>query len=165
MSRTDFKDVRGAHKTESLFIETIQPQPAKSYDPLYSLRDYDHKGYVSAYLIYMSSVDERDAAMKLVGSMSHWRKLCTLKWFMNGRPECQFEGINQWREDMAARDASTAKKVILDQCKEQNVTAARALDKMSRDATPKAPKAKAVKSEADSNITNFLSRHEKSKDV
>ena len=165
MSNADFKDVRGAHKTESLFIETIQTKSKKRYTPLYSLRDYDHKGYTSAYLIYMASVDERDAAMQLVGSMSHWRKLCSLKWFMEGRPECQFEGLEQWRLDMAARDASTAKKVILDQCKEQNVTAARALDKLSKEVLPKAKKTKATKSPEESNITNFLSRHELKKDV
>ena len=165
MSNPDFKDVRGAHKTESLFIETIQTKSKKRYEPLYSLRDYDHKGYTSAYQIYMHSVDEHDAAMKLVGSMSHWRKLLSLRWFMEGRPECQFEGIQQWRLDMAARDASTAKKVILDQCEQSNVPAARALDKLSKEVLPQTKKAKTIVSREDNNITQFLSKHELAKDV
>jgi len=127
------KDARGAHRTESLFNETIQPSIRKKFEPLYSLRDYDHKGYLSAYQIYMTSIDEYDAAIKLVGSMSHWRKLCALVWFMTGRRECGFEGLYQWREDMAARDTTEAKRVMLEQCKENNVSAARGLDKVAKD--------------------------------
>lgn len=161
----DFKDKRGAHKTEALFVETIQAQSRKTYTPLYSLRDYDHKGYQSAYQIYMSSIDERDAAMKLVGSMAHWRKLCSLKWFMVGRLECQFEGLLQWREDMSARDSSEAKRVILEQCKLDNVPAARALDAMAKQKKAKGSViGKKSSSESDSNITEFLHKHGGSKD-
>lgn len=123
----EFKDKRGAHRTESLFVETIQHHVAKKYEPIYSLRDYDHKDYPSAYQIYMSSVDEYEAAMSLVGSMTHWRKLCALKWFMDGRPECQFDGLNSWRIDLEARDHSTAKRTLIDEAENGSVAAARAL--------------------------------------
>ena len=36
----EFKDKRGAHKTESLFIETIQPQVFKKYDPIFITKNY-----------------------------------------------------------------------------------------------------------------------------
>lgn len=127
MMKKEFKDKRGAHKTESLFVETIQGHVAKKYEPLYSLRDYDHKGYPSAYQIYMDSVDEYEAAMTLLGSMTHWRKLCSLKWFIEGRPECQFDGLASWRLDLEARDHSTAKKTLIEEAENGSVAAARAL--------------------------------------
>lgn len=121
------KDKRGAHRTESLFVEVISPQSAETYTPVYSLRDYDNKGYPSMYNIFMAATDEHEAALKLVGSLAHWRKLCKLKWFMEGRELAQFEGLRVWREDMLARDASTAKATLIEETEEGNVTAAKAL--------------------------------------
>lgn len=155
---SEMRSANGSHRTESLFNEVIQPPSRKSLEPLYSLRDYDYKGYPSAYQIYMNSIDEREAALKLVGSLSHWRKLCALKWFMNGRPECQFEGLAQWREDMAARDATEAKRVILAQCREDNVPAARALDKMSKEVPKTKKTVKSKKDTDDSNVEDFLKK-------
>lgn len=157
----EFKDRRGVSKTESLFHETIQPSIRKNYTPIYSLRDYDNKGYPSAYNIYMESIDERDAALKLVGSMSHWRKLCSLNWFMEGRTEVQFEGLNQWRLDMAARDATEARRVLQEQMKDNNVTAARAvLAETKKVKHVVSAKSKSSTSDTDSNITDFLAKLE-----
>ena len=161
----DFKDKRGVSRTESLFHETIQPSIRKRYDPIYSLRDYDNKGYPSAYNIYMSSIDENDAALKLVGTLSHWRKLCTLAWFRDGRKEVQFEGLHQWRLDMAARDATEAHRVLQEQMKDNNVTAARAVLAETKKVKPMvSAKSKSSTSDTDSNITNFLDKFEKNKD-
>lgn len=141
--RAELKDNRGATKTESLFIETISPRSANTYTPLYSLRPDENKGYLSAYQIYMNSVDEHEAALKLVGTMLHWRKLCALKWFMEGRDNTGFEGLTQWREDMRLRDQSLAKRTLIKQTRDGNVTAARALHdlkdggKMSKKSTKK----------------------------
>lgn len=140
------KDVRGAHKTESLFIETISPASAESYTAIFSLRDYDNKGYPSAYNIYMECADEREAALRLVGSMIHWRKLCQLNWFMNGRDMTGFEGLHQWREDMSARDVSIAKVALLERCEDGEVSAARALYDMTVKEENK--KTKAMKKES-----------------
>ena len=160
MDYTQMKDNRGVHRTESLFHETIQGVVRKKYEPIYSLRDYDHKGYLSAYQIYVTSIDEYDAAMKLVGSMAHWRRLCALSWFMNGRPG--FEGLHQWREDMAARDMTEAKRVMIEQCKENNVSAARGLDKVAKDSvkTKRVPK-NAESSGPDKDAESFLKRFNK----
>ncbi len=159
----DLKDKRGVQRTESLFHETIQPPIRLKYEPVYSLRDYDHKGYPSAYVIYMDCVDEHEAALKLVGSLSHWRKLTSLKWFLEGRPECQFDGIIQWRADMKARDASEAKKVLQEQTKEKNVTAARALLAESKTKIVSATRAKSSAAPADSNVTDFLAKYKEKK--
>lgn len=154
----DLKCQRGAHKTEALFIDTIQPASAKKYTPIYSLRDYDHKGYPSAYQIYMNSIDENDAALKLVGSLAHWRKLLSLAWFMNGRRDRQFEGILVWREDMAARDQTEAKRVILDNCAYGNVPAARALEQLTRGKKVKGKVEQVTDKSGDGNVTDFLKK-------
>ena len=80
----------------------------------------------------MTSVDEAEASMKLVGSRAHWRKLCSLKWFIKGRPDRGLEGLEKWRLDMAARDATVAKRVLMETCLSGNVTAAKALDAKSK---------------------------------
>jgi hypothetical protein len=129
--RKHLRDARGQYRTESSFIEVIQGTSKDKYTPEYSLKDYDNRGYISAYQVYMHSVDETEAAMKLFGSLAHWRKLCGLKWFINGRKEHGFEGLASWREDMAARDKTLAKRVLLKQCENGNVTAARSIDKMA----------------------------------
>jgi len=102
-------DSRGARRTASLFHETTKDQQKA---PLFTLRDYHKPGLPSAYLLYMESETEYDAAMKLVGSMGHWRQLMAKPWFMHGDPERGFFGLDQWRKDMAMRDANQAMLVL-----------------------------------------------------
>ena len=103
-------DSRGQRRTASLFAETTRDE---NLPPVYTMKDYvkEGSGLISAYEIYMNSVDEYDAAMRLVGSMNHWRKLCSVKWFMEGDIERGFTGLNQWREDLALRDTSNARRL------------------------------------------------------
>lgn len=131
--RDKLRASNGVQITEALFEETIQGSSRQSFEPIYTLRDYEYKGKPSAYYIYINSIDEADAALKLVGSLAHWRKLCSLKWFIKGRKEVGFEGLSQWREDMKNRDRTFAKNVLLTEAKLGNVTAARALEKWARD--------------------------------
>lgn len=132
--RDKLRSSNGIQYTEALFEETFHGKVAdKTHKPLYSLKEYPTSETPSAYQIYMNSVDETDAAIKLVGSLSHWRKLCSLRWFLHGRKDCGFEGILQWRQDMWDRDRSAAKKVLMRLSSEGNVTAARSLDKMASD--------------------------------
>ncbi len=114
-------DARGHRRTGSLFAETTQDT---NRDPVFTLKDYDKKGIPSAYQLYMTSIDEYDAAMKLVGSMTHWRKLLACSWFMNGDMDKNITGLDSWRRDMAARDASTAKTKIMEKVKEGDRQAA-----------------------------------------
>lgn len=131
--RADLRSTNGIQFTEGLFVETSTPGSVAKYDPKYTLKDWENKGLPSAYQIYINSIDESDAALKLVGSLTHWRKLCNLRWFMSGRKEVGFEGVMQWRDDMTKRDRTLAKEILLEQTKDGNVTAARALDKMAQE--------------------------------
>ena len=85
----------------------------------------------------MNSIDETDAAIKIVGSLKNWRKLCKLKWFMNGDVTISFDGILNWRLDMAARDITLAKRILLESAKKGNVTAAKRLLDEYKDSVPK----------------------------
>lgn len=123
--KSDLKDVRGHKRTKSLFIDH-KPDITLN-ETFYTLRDYEREGYPSAYIIYMTSVDEAEAAMKLVGSMAHWEKLCNLKWFLEGYSPVGHRGIESWRRDMAARDETSAKKSLIQEAEMGNVTAAKAL--------------------------------------
>ena len=145
----DLRASNGVQLTEALFEEVIQPASRKKFIPLYSLKEYENKGKPSAYQIYIHSVDETDAALKLVGSMSHWRKLCSLEWFIKGRPEAGFDGLAKWRMDMAARDRMSAKKALMIEAEGGNVSAARALDKMASDDLKNATKAAPKKTKSD----------------
>ena len=78
--RSVLKDKRGVIKTQSLFLESQQYKLKAKYPPLYSLTEEEREGLPSAYQIYMNSSDEYEAAMKLVGSLRHWRRLCALDW-------------------------------------------------------------------------------------
>ena len=123
--KSNLKDVRGVCRTQSLFVEFNAKE--EKYKVHYSLRDFENKGYTSAYKVYMTSIDENDAAMKLVGSLHHWRRLCGLKWFMQGHIPLGHMGLESWRADMKARDETVAKKALIELAKEGNVSAARAL--------------------------------------
>lgn len=105
-------DVRGARRTASLFLETTMDS---NLPPVFTLRDFEKNGLPSAYVMYLESDTEYDAAIKMVGCMTHWRILCAKPWFMNGNPDKNFLGLAQWRLDMAARDATEAMRVIKDQ--------------------------------------------------
>ena len=135
------KDSRGVIMTKSLFVEAQDWAVKKKgkIKPIYSLTEYEREGCPSAYQIYMNSVDEYEAAMKLVGSMRHWRKLCELDWFMNGiHDNAMCEGLLQWREDMRLRDSSRAKRQLVLAASEGDTASAR---KLLDTSTPKAEKA------------------------
>jgi hypothetical protein len=123
--KSDLRDVRGHPRTKSLFIDH-KPDTSLN-ETYYTLREYEREGYPSAYIIYMTSVDEADAAMKLVGNISHWEKLCKAKWFLEGCSPVGHRGLKSWRRDMAARDESTAKRSLIQEAEMGNVTAAKAL--------------------------------------
>jgi len=124
-----FKDTRGSLRTKSLFYETITVDAiAAGWRPTYSIRESNKKTELpSAYRIFMSSVDEYEAALKIVGSLKHWRKLCECTWFMEGDKPRNFDGLIQWREDMRLRDASLAKRQLVASAKEGDASSSRKL--------------------------------------
>ena len=108
--------------TSSLFRESNKTEGA--YPAFYTLAEEEMDGLPSAYQIYMHSADEYEAAIKLVGSIKHWKRLCESAWFMDGRCTVNHTGLNSWREDMKLRDASLAKRTVMDQISKGNVSAA-----------------------------------------
>ena len=161
--RKELRDATSRQRTASLFAESVQaPTRESGYSPYYSLREYENEGLPSAYHVYMHSIDEADAALKLVGSYSHWRKLCSLQWFINGSVAYGFEGLAQWRKDMSERDKTAAKTVLLEQMADGNITAAKALDKIARDDEKEANKIlpkrynKEKATPQDAHIVNFM---------
>jgi hypothetical protein len=122
-----YVDSMNRPRTESLFVEMISPQVAEKYAPVYTMREKARHGCPSAYEIYMDSANEYEAAMKLVGSMRHWRRLCGLKWFMEGDDEKAFDGVKQWREDKALKDQAEQIKLLREQAEGGSVTAQKIL--------------------------------------
>lgn len=149
-------DDRQARKTETLFLESISSNSKKKYEPIYTLREQEKQGLPSAYQIYMHSIDETDAALKLVGSLGHWRRLCGLKWFMEGAEQMGHEGLRQWREDMKARDLSTAKRQLMDQAAGGNVNAAKKLmDEANKGRVGRPKKEDPIKKEREDKIAQL----------
>lgn len=91
LNKTKLKDKMGRHRTSSLFLELNDD----GLTPLYTL-DEEHKDDLqSAYLIYMESATEYEAAQRLVGSWEHWKKLL--------RSKAVSEYIERWREEKEVR--------------------------------------------------------------
>lgn len=132
--------------TKGLFYEHLSDTAAYTLKNEDVIRDGKH--YVSAYQVYMHSIDESDAALKLVGSYRHWRKLLDLDWFVKGDPQLGHEGLEQWRIDMDQRDRTLAKKQLLESAANGNVQAqklmygADAPKKAGRKAKPKPEQSK-----------------------
>lgn len=122
--KAELRDRRGVMRTETLFQEIISYRSKRAgYIPIYTMA-HERDGLPSAYEIYMHSIDEFDAALKLVGNLRHWRRLLRLKWFQEGRAG-HFEGLIQWREDMAARDYSLAKGMLIEEMVNGDTTVAK----------------------------------------
>lgn len=126
----DLVDSQGKYRTRSLFVEsfneyTAAKREAANQKPLYSLKERNTEGVPSAYLIYMASADEFEAALKLVGSLAHWDELCKCKWFME--PSGITRGLKQWRIDMARRNASIGIKTTIAAAKQGDGASARKL--------------------------------------
>jgi hypothetical protein len=134
-------ELRGGNNimlTQALFVEF------GNKDAPYTMKHESYKSHKSIYEIYMESTDEYEAALKIVKNMVHWEKLCELKWFMEGLPEKNIRGLRHWRDDMKRRDASLAKKQLMDEAKVGNVSAMRLLYETSNKTTAGRPKKKPV---------------------
>ncbi len=131
--RAPLRDGSGRMRTQSMFYE-MSYHTRDTFTPLYSLRSDEVNG-LSAYQIYMHSVDETEAAYKLVGSLEHWRKLTskndngnwTCPWLMEATGIAYHDGVVQWREDMRLRDEMFAKRKIMEAVEQGNVGAAKIL--------------------------------------
>jgi hypothetical protein len=137
MDSSPLKGKSGAHLTQGLFYEF------QNKDAPFSLREEDFtsragKTYKSIYKMYMDATDEHEAAMTILGSLNHWRKLCATEWFMEGKVigtgdnTYRLSGLRQWRLDMKARDESMSKKLLMKEAEGGSVAAMRYLNEVSR---------------------------------
>lgn len=124
-----------AGMTQGLFYE-YRHQTTCKIPAFYNLKNKDWKDTKSMYLLYMTYETEYDAAIGILGSWPHWQKLCTTSWFKKYR--------DKWEEERVIRDDALAKRTLIEQAKDGNVTAAKALmsggDKPGRPARKKSPK-------------------------
>lgn len=104
--RSILKDSIGRYRT-NLFLEFNKTRHEYS-PPIYTMRELPHKGLLSAYLIYMNSDSEYEAALKLVGSWQHWEKLLKSKAFLSGADTGQWTGVQAWRDEKETRDRAVA---------------------------------------------------------
>lgn len=159
---TRYVDSIGRYRTESLFFETKRASVQENFPPVYSLKTYPNNDLPSAYQIYMNSDSEYAAAIKLVGEMRHWRKLCNLKWFMDGIEEKSFDGLNSWREDKRLKDETEAIKLLKEQAENGNVTAQKTLYDVARGKGSTGagrPKKLADTTERDENAAKIIALH------
>ncbi len=87
--------------------------------PIYTLKEHDWKGCKSMYKIYVSCSSEYEAAIKILGSWSHWKKLCKCTWF---KPY-----LEDWKEEVLIREAAIGKATLIEAAEDGNVTAAKEL--------------------------------------
>jgi hypothetical protein len=139
--------VNGRFSAKKMFRELSTPSMRKKYPPLFTLKPYDYKGLPSAYRIYMESIDEYDAATKIVPNMREWDMLKEASWFLNGDVAHSFEGLKAWREHMKQRDNSAAMKALQEKVADGDVTAAKAVLANNKTKAPVGRKAKKTAAE------------------
>jgi hypothetical protein len=101
------KDTMGRYRT-NLFYEFNKTRH-EDMPPLYTMRETSYMGLPSAYLIYMLSDSEYEAAIKLVGSWSHWQRLLKSRPFMEGPDDAfSWTGLNSWREEKRIKEQAEA---------------------------------------------------------
>lgn len=125
IDRSALKDSQGRYRT-SLFYEFNRSE--EDYPSIYTMREEAWKGRPSAYLIYMYSESEYEAAIKLLGSWNHWNKLCTLDKFMNGdKANSLWAGLRAWREEKEIKDRATMYSLLKMAAASGNVNAQKIL--------------------------------------
>ena len=101
MSRT-YLDKMGRYRTMSLFLETNYGNTDPLLEPIYTLKEREHKGLISARKLYVSMMDptEYKFAKAFLNSWGHWKKLCEADWF---QPH-----LEAWREELEVKMRSLA---------------------------------------------------------
>lgn len=169
----DLRAPTGQYLLKPLFWETSTVKARKTFTPLYTLKEYDHTDsegntYKSAYQVYMSSQDEHEAAIRLVGSLYHWDKLCACKWFMDGvelNGHKTTMGLKDWRKHKEMKRESETLSKLLAEAEDGNFQAQKYLHQQYVKQAPKAkrgPKEHTTKNHAEDeladNISQFINR-------
>lgn len=158
-----YKADNGIQLTQGLFYEFNKP------DAPYTLRSEDYvskKGieYKSVSAIYRQCNSEYEAAILIVESWEHWKKLCSLDWFVSGHVTTaglKYQGLTDWKEEQELRKKSESEEVLMQMVKEGNVTAAKFMfEQHGKQSTKGRPETKKPK-ERTSNVENIYSRLKK----
>jgi hypothetical protein len=122
-----YKAENGIQLTQGLFYEFNKP------DAPYTLRSEDYvskKGieYKSVSALYRDCNSEYEAAILIVESWEHWKKLCSLDWFVKGHETTaglRYQGLDAWKEEQELRKKSVSEKILMAEVVKGNVTAAK----------------------------------------
>jgi hypothetical protein len=100
-----YRDFQGRLLSSKLFYERTTPD--KRDKVLYTLKDQDHEGYKSLYLLYMESNDltEYTFANDYFESYEHWLAITKQDWF---KPF-----LERFRRDLETKVRSTALRAII----------------------------------------------------
>lgn len=109
--------------TKALFFEYRYQTTVTDKAP-YTLKyqdfiDADGHMYKSMYQMYMNCDSEYEAAIKILGSFPHWKKLKRCSWF--------HDHIERWEDERNIRDEAIARSILVKLAETGNVTAARTL--------------------------------------
>lgn len=124
VDKTKLRSINGIMKTEGLFYEhesriNLNIKRVNLATPVYTLKDHDHKGYLSMYKVYIGSATEYEAAQKLLGSWRHWKKLCKANFFKSY--------LEEWREERGLLEESMARTALLESLSDGNISAAKTI--------------------------------------
>ena len=81
---------------------------------MFTLKDHDHKGYLSLYRLYMEMEDptEYEFANTYLGGWVHWELLCRASWFI--------PYVTRWRLELDLKMKSQAIKKIKEVAKQNS---------------------------------------------
>ena len=158
-----YKADNGIQLTQGLFYEFNKP------DAPYTLRSEDYvskKGieYKSVGALYTECSSEYEAAILIVESWTHWKKLCSLDWFVNGYETSsglKYGGLVEWKEEQELRKKSESETMLMTMIKEGNVTAAKFIyEQQGKQTTKGRPETKKPKTKV-SNVESLYARVKK----
>ena len=140
------KGESGHYKTSGLFYD----KRYDSEDAPFTLKEQDHNGLIAPKPHYVAAATEYEAALTILGSWAHWCFLKKSKWFS--------PIADSWEQERLLREETEAKKILIEEAENGNVTAAKAIydqGKQSKRGRPtKAEKAKVLSK--DMEIDDFL---------
>lgn len=102
--KESFRNNSNVRYLKGLFFETLREDKSSC---VYTLKDVDHNGYPSLYLLYMHCGDltEWNFSQWYLDGWEHWENLCECSWF---KPY-----VERWRKEIELKYRSQALSNIL----------------------------------------------------
>lgn len=109
------KDKMGRWRTGSLFLETC----IEGFTPIFTLKDYDHRGCYSLKKIYMTYDHvpnlEYEFALDVFGSWDHFKRL---------EKSVLRQSLKEWRDELEIKNAAKAIKNLISISQQENAAGA-----------------------------------------